>query len=202
MRRCSVPNCNYTSETKSKLIRFFELPMNHKLATKWLAFCGDPNLKYRKGTYVCSEHFRPEDIGMRRLNPNAVPCINSGTTKKNLKRSTKLSKSKSIEDDLFASLKSKREVSDLESNDDTEETEIKVEQNIFDHMLDTESSEAVIDELSNQVKDLRMENIRLKVNMQLAQKKYKAEINKLTKELQEANSHILILEMQQEYAMK
>lgn len=47
-----------------------------------------------------------------------------------------------------------------------------------------------------------MENIRLKVNMQLAQKKYKAEINKLTKELQEANSHILILEMQQEYAMK
>lgn len=88
---------------------------------------------------------------MRRLNPNAVPCINSGTTKKNLKRSTKLSKSKSIEDDLFASLKSKREVSDLESNDDTEETEIKVEQNIFDHMLDTESSEAVIDELSNQV---------------------------------------------------
>ncbi|XP_017857923.1 PREDICTED: THAP domain-containing protein 3-like [Drosophila arizonae] len=202
MRRCSVLNCNYTSETKSKLIRFFELPMNNKLAQKWLAFCGDPNLKYRKGTYVCSEHFRPEDIGMCRLKPNAVPCINSETTKKNSKRSTKQSKSNSIEDDLFASLKSKRESSDLESNDDTEETEITVEPNKYDHMLDTESSEAVIDELSNQVKDLRMENVRLKVNMQLAQKKYKAEINKLTKELQEANSHILILEMQQEYAMK
>ncbi|XP_017954472.1 uncharacterized protein LOC108649898 [Drosophila navojoa] len=201
MTHCSVLNCNSTSETKSKLIRFFELPMNNKLAKKWLDFCGDPNLKYRKGTYVCSEHFKPEDIGMRRLKSNAVPCINSGITKKHLKRSTKQSKPKSIEVDHVASLNGKSETSDLESNDDTEETEIK-EPNIFDELLDTESSEAVIDELSNQVKDLRMENLRLKVNMQLAQKKYKAEINKLTKELREANSHILILEMQHEYMMK
>lgn len=62
-----------------------------------------------------------------------------------------MSSIKNTEDDLFARLNIKRETSDLESNDDAEETEIKVEPSNFDDWLDTESSEAVIDELSNQV---------------------------------------------------
>ncbi|XP_064541906.1 uncharacterized protein LOC135430978 isoform X1 [Drosophila montana] len=220
--KCSVRNCDSTSAMDRKIISFFQLPKNSKTAKKWLLFCDNPKLKNMKGTFVCSDHFRPEDIGgggalgtamcRRRLRIGAIPCIRksgSGSSKDRLK-GKKQRNNKRLENDLLASSKVGETKSEPEDNEDIQDANCETHalsesilsakskaDKFFDN-LDTESSEAVIDELSNQVKDLRMENLRLQVNIKVVHKNYNAEIRELKNKLEQARSQILQLEMQLE----
>ncbi|KRF81815.1 uncharacterized protein Dvir_GJ26348 [Drosophila virilis] len=220
--KCSVRNCDSTSSTDRKTVSFFQLPKSSKIAKKWLLFCDNPQLKNRKSTFVCSDHFRPEDIGgggalgtamcRRRLRLGAMPCIrksDSVPSKERIKAREQCS-SERLENDLLASSKVTETTSEPQDNEVIQETNCETQalsesllsakpkpDKNFDK-LDTESSEAVIDELSNQVKDLRLENFRLQVNIKLAQRNYKAEIKKLKNKLEQARSQILQLEMQLE----
>lgn len=94
-----------------------------------------------------------------RLRPGAIPCILNldGETTKNR---TEQSNNKSIEDDLLGSLNIKTEISVSENNEDEAtrglenlQKVIKTEVNLkkLDDLLDRESSEAVIDELINEM---------------------------------------------------
>ncbi|XP_030556754.1 uncharacterized protein LOC115759806 isoform X2 [Drosophila novamexicana] len=144
----------------------------------------------------------------RRLRIGAMPCIrksDSVPSKERLKGKEQCN-SERLENDLLGSSKVTETKSEPEDNEAMQETQAlseslrsaKLKPDKFFDKLDTESSEAVIDELSNQVKDLRLENFRLQVNIKLAQKNYRAEIKKLKNKLEQARSQILQLEMQLE----
>ncbi|XP_064541908.1 uncharacterized protein LOC135430978 isoform X2 [Drosophila montana] len=198
--KCSVRNCDSTSAMDRKIISFFQLPKNSKTAKKWLLFCDNPKLKNMKA--MCR----------RRLRIGAIPCIRksgSGSSKDRLK-GKKQRNNKRLENDLLASSKVGETKSEPEDNEDIQDANCETHalsesilsakskaDKFFDN-LDTESSEAVIDELSNQVKDLRMENLRLQVNIKVVHKNYNAEIRELKNKLEQARSQILQLEMQLE----
>lgn len=55
--KCSVANCNSTSEDKSSDISFFIFPTNAVLKKKWVSFC-----RREKKIIIYMMHFKPEDI--------------------------------------------------------------------------------------------------------------------------------------------
>lgn len=60
--KCSVANCNSTSEDKSSDISFFIFPTNAVLKKKWVNFCRREKQFKPNKRYICMLHFKPEDI--------------------------------------------------------------------------------------------------------------------------------------------
>ncbi|XP_032595313.1 THAP domain-containing protein 1-like [Drosophila grimshawi] len=205
--KCSVVNCQYRRNVDGKVVSFFSLPKNEKLAKEWLQFCDNPKLKNTRYAFVCSNHFMSDDIIGRkafemglskkmRLKPGAVPRFQIGLETeetKNRQSIVEQRNNKRLVNDLLANSNANADnKAELQHHEDTVE---EASSGMVD-FLDVESSGAVIDELNNQIKILQQKNLRLTVNFQLAQKKYKDDVKHLHKQLFQAKSKILLLERQ------
>ncbi|KAH8383470.1 hypothetical protein KR009_008866 [Drosophila setifemur] len=122
--RCAVPNCRNSFVTRAKRdpgqkkpqIGFFSFPKCPETFKLWLAFCGTESALKVKNPFICTEHFKEEDIegslqfemGLakkRTLRPGAVPCVNKNPespSERDCRERTQRRRNKRLVDELLA----------------------------------------------------------------------------------------------------
>lgn len=75
--RCIIPHCQQTkqSSTETKLFQFPK--KNSALYSKWIDLCNLPeHLEKKSSKFLCSNHFKLNDVNLQRPKKNACPSLN------------------------------------------------------------------------------------------------------------------------------